>query len=81
MASDEFADKVAIVTGGTRGIGRTLARMLVERGAKVVIVGRDPANMAEALDTLARCGPAAPLGCTRRYCAGGHRQGGGRDGV
>ncbi|CAA0114440.1 3-alpha-(or 20-beta)-hydroxysteroid dehydrogenase [Halioglobus japonicus] len=32
-----FDDKVAIVTGGSRGIGEATARLLVERGAKVVI--------------------------------------------
>jgi len=33
--------RVALVTGSTRGIGRTIAASLVECGARVAIVGRD----------------------------------------
>ncbi|PKM15835.1 MAG: hypothetical protein CVV12_06805 [Gammaproteobacteria bacterium HGW-Gammaproteobacteria-2] len=43
-------DKVAIITGASRGIGRTIARTLVGEGAKVVVVARS----REALDVLAR---------------------------
>jgi len=34
-----FTDKVAIITGSTRGIGRTIAQRLYEEGAKIVICG------------------------------------------
>lgn len=37
----EFAGKVGIVTGGTRGIGRAITQMLVARGAKVYVFARD----------------------------------------
>ena len=57
----EFTDRVAIVTGGTRGIGRAVAAMLLDRGARVVIVGRDRANLDAALEGLAAGDRAA--GC------------------
>jgi NAD(P)-dependent dehydrogenase (short-subunit alcohol dehydrogenase family) len=37
--------KIVLVTGGTSGIGRVTARELLRRGAKVVVVGRDPAKL------------------------------------
>ncbi len=44
--------KAAIVTGGTAGIGLATAKVLIERGWRVLIVGRDPKRLGEALDTL-----------------------------
>jgi len=40
MANQLLTDRVAIVTGGSRGIGEATARALVEQGARVVISGR-----------------------------------------
>src|SRR5262245_53688098 len=38
-------DLVAIVTGGNRGLGRVMAEALVAAGAKVLITGRDKAEL------------------------------------
>jgi 3-oxoacyl-[acyl-carrier protein] reductase len=48
--SDSFLGSVAVVTGGSRGIGAGIAFALAERGAKVVVTGRD----RRALDGVAR---------------------------
>lgn len=54
-------DKIAIVTGGSRGIGRSIAEVFVREGATVVITGRKQ----ETLDQVAReIGPAVrPVAC------------------
>jgi 3-oxoacyl-[acyl-carrier protein] reductase len=43
------ADKVAVVTGGSRGIGLAIAEALVVSGARVVITGRDNGALADAV--------------------------------
>lgn len=49
---NEFSGKTAIVTGGSRGIGLTVATLLVERGARVVLVGRDETALTKAMGEL-----------------------------
>lgn len=49
-------DKVAIVTGGSRGIGRAVAAALLADGASVVLTGTDDARLNEARDALSASG-------------------------
>jgi len=56
-----LAGRVAIVTGGSRGIGLTSARLLAEDGASVVVSGRDAARLEAATRELEAAG-AAVLG-------------------
>jgi 3-oxoacyl-[acyl-carrier protein] reductase len=42
----------ALVTGGSSGIGRAIAQILIEAGAKVAITGRDERKLAETADAL-----------------------------
>ena len=41
-------DKVFIVTGGSSGIGKSTAELLIQRGARVVITGRDKEKLEKA---------------------------------
>ena len=54
----ELDGKVAIVTGGSRGIGRAVARELSAAGAAVAVVARSVAGAQETVDTLAGNGGA-----------------------
>jgi NAD(P)-dependent dehydrogenase (short-subunit alcohol dehydrogenase family) len=48
----DFAGRVAVLTGATRGIGLALAQELVNRGASVVVTARKPAELDDAVATL-----------------------------
>ncbi|WP_059008332.1 SDR family oxidoreductase [Streptomyces specialis] len=50
---------VAVVTGGSRGIGYGIAAALVARGDRVCVTGRDPDSLARAVASL---GPGRAMG-------------------
>lgn len=49
-----FEGKIAIITGGGRGIGESTARSLVARGARVVIASRSEAELKAVADSLGK---------------------------
>jgi gluconate 5-dehydrogenase len=58
------ADQVVLVAGGSRGIGRAIARGFAERGAQVVITGRELATLETTAREIATFkGSVAPLVC------------------
>jgi NAD(P)-dependent dehydrogenase (short-subunit alcohol dehydrogenase family) len=52
----DLAGRVAVITGGSRGLGLVLARELVREGAKVAICARDQLELARAADQLETLG-------------------------
>ncbi len=59
MTDTRFEDRVAVVTGGAKGIGRAVAARLAGGGAKVVISGRDEAALESACAEIRSAGGEA----------------------
>jgi NAD(P)-dependent dehydrogenase (short-subunit alcohol dehydrogenase family) len=59
VADFSLAGKVAIVTGGSRGIGRSIALALAEQGADVAVAARKPEPLAEAVAAIEATGRRA----------------------
>jgi len=47
-----YAGRVAVINGGSRGLGLVLARQLVDRGVRVALFARTPADVAAAVREL-----------------------------
>jgi NAD(P)-dependent dehydrogenase (short-subunit alcohol dehydrogenase family) len=59
----ELDDKRAIVTGGSRGIGKAVARRLAEEGASVGIASLDPVRVRDAAAELTDVSGRRVVGC------------------
>jgi NAD(P)-dependent dehydrogenase (short-subunit alcohol dehydrogenase family) len=47
-----FADKIVVITGGSRGLGLVIARQLVKEHARLALLARDPDELASARSDL-----------------------------
>lgn len=59
----EFAHKVVVVTGGSRGIGRSIAAAFAREGAQTVIAASNPQNLANASEIIAKTGGPKTVTC------------------
>src|SRR6185369_4729241 len=64
MAID-LSEKIAVVTGGTKGIGRAIAEALVDAGASVAITARNEGEIAKAVSELNKLGSGTATGHLR----------------
>jgi short-subunit dehydrogenase len=54
MARFSYRDKIALITGGSRGLGLEIARQICEGGGKVALIARDAEELAGAKTDLDR---------------------------
>jgi 3-oxoacyl-[acyl-carrier protein] reductase len=59
MSYPDLAGRIAVVTGGSRGIGAETARALARNGAAVAVIGRDEEALGNVTDAIAASGGRA----------------------
>ena len=57
----QLNDKLALVSGSTKGIGFAIARLLAREGARVIVSGRTQASVDQALERIRYAHPEASL--------------------
>lgn len=57
----QLTDKLALVSGSTKGIGLAIATVLAREGAKVIVNGRSEKSVSEALAKIRKSVPGAEL--------------------
>jgi 3-oxoacyl-[acyl-carrier protein] reductase len=57
-----LGDRVAVITGSTKGNGRAMANIYSDQGANVVVTGRDQLEAQSAADELSKVYGTNPLG-------------------
>jgi 3-oxoacyl-[acyl-carrier protein] reductase len=63
MMTGEFAQKLVVVTGGSRGIGRGVAAAFAAEGAQTVLVASSQSTLEAAAEAIARGGAIRPDTC------------------
>jgi NAD(P)-dependent dehydrogenase (short-subunit alcohol dehydrogenase family) len=53
-------NKIAVITGGTTGIGLATAQLFIEEGAKVIVTGRNPETLDQAKTILGSAADVIP---------------------
>jgi NAD(P)-dependent dehydrogenase (short-subunit alcohol dehydrogenase family) len=59
VADFKFREKVALITGGSRGLGFQMAQQICAKGGRVAILARDPKELAAAKKKLSKTGGEA----------------------
>jgi NAD(P)-dependent dehydrogenase (short-subunit alcohol dehydrogenase family) len=63
------SEQVVVVTGASSGLGRAIARAAAERGAKVVVTGRNEEALSDCVSEIERAGSeglSVPADCTEQ---------------
>jgi NAD(P)-dependent dehydrogenase (short-subunit alcohol dehydrogenase family) len=66
MRAIDFAGRVVVITGGSRGLGLVIARQLASEGARLCLLARDEAELARAAEQFPPGIDVMPVRCDIR---------------